>query len=157
MISTGIEKARLGTLAATYPSNLQQCRRLPCNNAERLLLLSGMTSSNPPPNLDNLIRDCDILTISTGIEKACLALVVPDPGIGPNARPSAGGLLLAPIWGVFMNVIEVNMFLFRFEHQIDLIKVLRDGLWRFNQFLLIAREVFDVIPLDRKIYEVSIF
>lgn len=54
----------------------------------------------------------------------------------------------APIWNVSMTTLEENLFLFRFEHQVDLNKVLRDGPWRFNQFLLVMSEVAEDSLLD---------
>lgn len=50
-----------------------------------------------------------------------------------------------------MTVLEESMFLFRFDLRIDLNKVLRDGPWRFHQFLLVMKEVFDDTPLVRDI------
>lgn len=92
-----------------------------------------------------------------------------DPGV--STLPSKGGLLLAsllcrraysavaferamlsawaPLWGVSMTKLEENLFLFRFDHKIDLNKVLREGPWRFNQFLVVMTEVIDDSPVNR--------
>lgn len=50
-----------------------------------------------------------------------------------------------------MTVLEENPFLFHFEHHVDYNKVLRDRPWRFNQFMLVMKEVYKDTPLDRSV------
>lgn len=107
------------------------------------------------------------LQLSVGQEKKCFSLDDDPgrPGQESSSCAAGGGLLLtsllyrrsfsssaferamviawAPIWGISMKVLGENLFLFRFEHKIDLNNVLRDGPWRFNHFLLVMKEVTD--------------
>lgn len=45
-----------------------------------------------------------------------------------------------PLYTVEMKEVEPNLYLFRFTNRLDLNKVLRCGPWRFNDYLLAAKE-----------------
>lgn len=57
----------------------------------------------------------------------------------------------SPIWHVAMTTLEDNLFLFSFEHRVDQSKVIREGPWRFNQFMLVMKEVYKDTPMSRSI------
>lgn len=129
----------------------------------------------PPASVDNLIRGCEGLSLSVSLERSQFSLddLIGKFGPGSSLKSFQGGFLLATllyrmkvtvsafekamlsawatIWGVTMIVLEDNLFLFHFEHRIDLNKVLREGSWRFNQFLLVMKEVAGRSPLNREI------
>lgn len=102
-------------------------------------------------------------SLTAEIENSLVNLSVEDvidmPFVKPNGGYLVGSLLqkrrfsasamerlmIEKLWNsiyrVQMQEVEQNLFLFGFEHQIDLKKVIREGPWRFNKHLLILKEI----------------
>lgn len=112
---------------------------------------------------EDAVHASEAAALTAEIEKSIVNLTVEDviemPFVKPNGGYLVGSLLQKrrfsassmerlmieklwnPLFEVQMQEVERNLFLFGFEHQMDLKKVVREGPWRFNKHFLILQEI----------------
>lgn len=74
--------------------------------------------------------------------------------INPSHVEGAMRAAWSPMWQMTMTALEGNLFLFRFEHRIDLNKALNEGSWRFNKYFVALKEIQKDTPLEKGILTV---